>query len=408
MTDLSRLQQSCQSKCSTDIYSKNIGMGGSSVNINFGNNNGTVTGSVWGDLGIGALDTATNLFAMAIIGKMASGETASSPKNVSASVAQAIATLPGQIQTSVASFNTKYAAAGVKIDSNGGLIPAGTTYSGLKTSLETQISNLEKETISDEKTGKVHANYQAYTKMQTTVSNLESAQISIGSYESQLNSFDKSDIKIGGGGKAEPRDLSDAEIKICKDACSKGQDYTTTNTYNDIKAGLQAKADAYNSLLESKNNACKGLRDKDGNALSVTKSTDLDKPIEDAKTKLNELGKSTIDGKADGTKCADHDDTLAALKKRLAALGTEAEFNASVNEIKNLNMQLSNALQVRSEETDVDEANNRVKANKKKGSLLHRLFGKKSQANKDARANRAIQVAQRDAAYAAYAEKWFK
>ena len=405
MTDLSRLQQSCQSKCSTDIYSKNIGMDRSSVSVNYGNNNGTVTGSVWGDLGIGALDTATNLFAMAIIGKMASGETASSPKNVSASVAQDIATLPGAISTSTASFNAKYQKAGIKLD-KGDVIDITTgqkvTYKGLTESINQQINSLEQNTISDEKSGAIDANYKAYSDMKTTVSNLKLAEVNIKACQDNIDNLAKlTDMITISGTEAKPNEqLSPAELKMCQDSCSKGQDYKTTNTYKGIIEARQAKADAYNKAVAEKKAACENLYDHEGKKITADQ---LDDAIQRAETALSSLGSKPL-GKSKTT-CEANDKKISDLKARLAVL---SDFTSEAQAIKDMQLRLSNALQVRSEETDVDEANNRVKANKKKGSLLHRLFGKKSQANKDARANRAIQVAQRDAAYAAYAEKWFK
>ncbi len=373
--------------------------GSVTTNYNTSTSTSESTGQVIGNI----MTMALGIGGAYLMNKAEAGAGTPSNKQISKGVAELVNQLPQKIASSVSSFNTKYGIAGITIDANGTLSKA---YDQMKSDLETQIKTKKNEVLKDKDSGTVKANYENYSNLKTTVSNLESVQTSYNSYNSQIKSHPAEHITITND-TANANDLTEDEIKQCKQALGgdwekdTSENYKNTNLYQQFIARNKAQADSYNSLIKSRNDLFQGL---DYNGTQITADNLADK-INQAKQELEELGKQKIEGTS--STCAQHDAALKSLENRLAALGTKAEFDAAVKEIKNMNTMLSDALKVQSEEKDVTEASNRVKANKKGGTWLNRIFGKKSDANKAARADKKRETQERNDAYAQFMEKYF-
>ena len=378
--------------------------GGYSFNANsVGNSSssssaGAIIGSIFGSL-------ATGLGAALVSNKM-SGAGKPSNKQISANVAKIVSEMPTQIANKVAKFNTNYGAAGVKISSDGTVNPS---YEVRQKELTDAIATREKEVKGSN--GETQPSYQKYTEAKAVVTGLERGKTAYEAIGKQIESFDTSGLDIIGE-KASIKEPSSGEYiqYLSKDVQDKYKDNylqlcklaIETNKYQDDKKALENKCKEYNNLKADQKNILNGLKDKDGKPINDIEN--LSNAIKEAEKAVKEIEGTKIEGTE--TTNSQHDAAINSLKKQLKALGTKAEFDAAVQEIKHMNTKYTDALKVQKEVTDVKEADNAVKSNKKKGTIFNKLFGRKNKENKDARAYKKEQQAQMNAAYAEFIKKY--
>ena len=378
--------------------------GGYSFNANsVGNSSssssaGAIIGSIFGSL-------ATGLGAALVSNKM-SGAGKPSNKQISANVAKIVSEMPTQIANKVAKFNTNYGAAGVKISSDGTVNPS---YEVRQKELTDAIATREKEVKGSN--GKTQPSYQKYTEAKAVVTGLERGKTAYEAIGKQIENFDTSRFDIIGE-KASIKEPSSGEYiqYLSKDVQDKYKDNhlqlcklaIETNKYQDDKKALENKCKEYNNLKADQKNILNGLKDKDGKP--ITSENELSNAIKEAEKAVKEIEGTKIEGSE--TTNSQHDAAINSLKKQLKALGTKAEFDAAVQEIKHMNTKYTDVLKVQKEVKDVKEADNAVKNNKKTGNILNKLFGRKSEKNKAARAYKKEQQAQSNAAIAEFRKKY--
>ncbi len=343
-------------------------------------------GSVFNILG-GAAELAA--YSIAMKGAGGIDGSAVSGKQISKACQTIISTYPTKIATSVMTFNTKYAAAGITMNADG---TTSQSYEARLQDLNNKIAEHKKSVTAGSDGEK---NLKAYNDAKACHQSLENAKKSYDALQSTIDTKKTdSDISVSGDkATAKEVNVSDFYIYLTPEEQKAGNIDTlakNTNAYKAEEQKRKAKADEYNNLIQQQKDILSGVKDIDGKPISSPE--ELKNAITNANKKVTELAEKNVNNNQN---CGQYDATLESYNKQIKALGTKADFDKAVKEVTDMRTELEDATKIANQEQSVNEANNAVKNTRKKGSLLHKVFGKNPQkaAHKDAKTERDSQQA---------------
>jgi hypothetical protein len=321
------------------------------------------------EIGLGLLSDGMSIFQTLMMAKIANSaaETSTKAQNsaISSEAKSIITNYPAKMTQATSNFNQKYSGLAT-IDENG--IPSR-TYGQIKADIEGQIKDLQASIpagTKDEQTGQIkksdgQTNLEKYNAAKQNYDNMCALKTDISRMNTQMKSIvdnNQKEITVtADGAKANAIDIKDYYQYLTKDELESGEKDTRAKNTDAYKAEQQKRENLvkqYNDLAESKKTRLANANVNEGG---------IDQKITDAEREMNALADGQVNGT--GITAAQYNETLQRLQGQLAKLGTEAEFNQAVNEIKSLNDEYKAALELQSAEQSAQESANAVKNNKK-------------------------------------------
>lgn len=288
---------------------------------------------------------------MALSAKQA-GSIQNTNAEISKSAKGTIASYSADIAAATGKFNTKYGKFGASISTDG--VPTK-TYAQIKADLTSKGKMLQEAVDADKKD-----NVQKYGVQQAVVTSLEVAESNFNNLASTLEGIatscqGKINITNGTASAVDP-DGKEFEKYLTQEQKDSGLDGTSTQAYQDEKAMREAKASEYNRLQAQQKDICSqnGIDYNNGKPDFTTK-------ISDAKAELTKLGEAKVNG---SMSVATQVSSLESINTQLIELGTEAEFNAAVQEVKDIATAYNNALDIQKQETRSSEFDTAAKNDK--------------------------------------------
>lgn len=271
---------------------------------------------------------------------------------ISKSAKGTIASYSADIAAATGKFNTKYGQFGASISTDG--VPTK-SFAQIKTDLTTKGKMLQEAVDADKQD-----NVKKYGVQQAVVSSLEVAESNFNNLASTLESIEtscKGKITISGGtATAVEPNASEFDKYLTKEQKDSGLDGSSTQAYQDEKAMREAKANEYNRLQTQQKDICSqnGIDYNNGKPDFATK-------ISEAKAELAKLGEAKVNG---SMTVASQVSALDAVNAQIIELGTEAEFNAAVKEVKDIATAYNNAIDIQKQETRSSEFDTAAKNDK--------------------------------------------
>lgn len=327
---------------------------------------GSSTGELIGNLLGGALAIGMTAAVANSQNKASSKASAAANKQVSAGAQAVINAYPAKVGAAVNSFNSKYSSLGATISETG--VPTK-SYAQMKADIQSQIDNLKKSVNNNKtKDNTDHTdgtgNVQNYNTLKSVYNSLTSAKQNYENLESskkqiQENNTEKITVnndtatakKINWQNYTQY--LSEDEQKLSEQE----QESRAKNTqaYRNELASREQVADQYNNMAKNQKQIL---------ATNKLQSVqDFEQKINDAKAEMDKAGENKISD--NGITVSQYDAALSDLESKLSALGTQADFDAAVKEITDINAEYKEATAIKTAEATATEDANAAATSKR-------------------------------------------
>jgi len=354
-----------------DFYLGRTGLG------NYSTSN-TSSSDKWGSMIGGLLGMGTALGVAAMTNSQSKSGVKTSNKQVSNAAAEIVKSYPTDIAEATTNFNNKYASLGATINNDGSVTR---TYEQIKADIQGKIDNLKKQV--DNKDNSNSSNLDAYNNAKAIYDGLNAAQQNYNNMSTQLENIKTQNagkITVQDNGNATPNEPNASEFtkylpadvqnligKPEKDGGITQQQANDrakeTQAYKNEVTNRKSAADSYNNTLKAQ----KDILSQNG----VNSLKELTKKINEAKSKMEEAGSKNVD-KNGGMTASQYDAALSNYESQLAQLGSKADFDTAVNEVKTINESYKSALQLQQAETNAQEQANAAAADKKAAKIAKR------------------------------------